>query len=231
LLTLAHRGASAYEPENTLRAIRRALEIGVAGIEIDVHFIRGELLVIHDSKLDRTTNGRGPLRRHTLEHLRNLDAGKGERIPLLAEVLDLVNRSALINIELKGRRTAAPVHKLLAQYIAQRGWTPSHFIISSFSRIELRAFHALRALPASTRPSEPIPIGILFARSARLFRPLARKLDAYSIHVPLSQVTPRLVSRVQADGRKLFVYTVNDPVDKLRMAALGVDAIFTDAPG
>ena len=73
-------------------------------------------------------------------------------------------------------------------------------------------------------------IGILFARSARLFRSLARSLDAWSIHVPLAQVTPRLVSAVHADGRKLFVFTVNKRADMDRLDHMGVDAIFSDYP-
>jgi len=219
LLCIGHRGAGGLEPENTLRSVRRALALGVDGIEIDVHLLDGELIVIHDSTLDRTTNGSGPLRRLSLAQLRSLDAGQGEPIPLLREVLDAVDRRALINIELKGRRTALPVVALLRHYIAHRGWSPAHFLISSFRRAELRQLRA-----------SGLPIGILFARSARLFRSLARSLDAVSIHVPLAHATPRLAARVHADGRKLFVYTVNRPADILRVQQMGVDAIFTDYP-
>ena len=192
--------------------------MGADGIEIDVHILGGEILVIHDSTLNRTTNGRGRLSRHKLAHVRSLDAGRGERIPLLREVFDLVNRRALVNIELKGTRTAAPVGWLLRDYIS-RGWSPDNFLVSSFRRNELRQLRDCG-----------LPIGILFAGSARLFRPLARALGAYSIHVPLAHATPRLVSRVHADGRKLFVYTVNDLADMHRMHQLGVDAIFSDFP-
>lgn len=219
LLCIGHRGAAGHEPENTLRSVRRALEMGAGGIEIDVHCLEGELIVIHDSRLNRTTNGSGLLRRHTLAQVRNLDAGKGQRIPLLREVLDTVDRKALVNIELKGLRTAAPVLALLRDYVAHRGWSPSDFLISSFHRAELRQLR-----------DSGFPIGILFARSARLFRPLARALGAWSIHVPLGRVTPGLVSRVHADGLKLFVFTVNDPADMDRMQQMGVDGIFTDYP-
>ncbi len=108
MLCIGHRGAAGLEPENTLRSVRRALEVGADGIEIDVHCLDGELVVIHDHSLNRTTNGAGALRHHTLAEARQLDAGKGERIPFLREVLDLVDRRALVNIELKGARTAAP---------------------------------------------------------------------------------------------------------------------------
>ncbi len=189
------------------------------GIEIDVHCLEGELVVIHDNSLNRTTNGSGALRHHTLAEVRLLDAGKGERIPLLPEVLDAVDRRALVNIELKGHRTAAPVLALVRDYIARRAWSPTDFLISSFHRAELRALRA-----------SGLPIGILFPRSPRLFRRLARPLDAWSINVPFAHVTPGLVSRVHADGRKLLVFTVNDRAGMDRMQQMGVDGIFTDYP-
>ncbi len=201
MLCIGHRGAAGHEPENTLRSVRRALDMGVQGIEIDVYWLGGELIVIHDATLDRTTSGKGPLRRHTLEEIRGLDAGKGERIPLLREVIDLVDRRALVNIELKGSRTAWPVRALLGEYIA-RGWSPADFLVSSFRRTELRQLRGFG-----------LPLGILFAGSARLFRAPARALGASSIHVGLGQVTPRLVSRVHADGRGWDFFGLSGSVD------------------
>jgi glycerophosphoryl diester phosphodiesterase len=219
LLCIGHRGAAGHEPENTIRSIRRALAMGVDGIEIDVHCVDGELLVIHDDRLSRTTNGTGLLRQHPLSEIRALDAGQGERVPLLREVLDVVDRRAFVNIELKGRRTALPVLALLRDYTAHRGWAPGDFLISSFRRTELRQL-----------PGAGFPIGILFAGSARLFRRIARELGAASVHVPLQRVNPGLVSRVHAEGCKLLVYTVNAREDMERMQRLGVDGIFTDFP-
>ncbi len=198
--------------------MRRALELGVDGIEIDVHCVHGQLLVIHDERLNRTTNGAGHLRHHTLAQLRALDAGKGERIPLLGEVLDAVDRRVLVNIELKGRHTAQPVLALLSDYL-RRGWAPEDFLLSSFHRAELCQL-----------PGAGFPIGILFAGSARLFRRIGRELGAASINVPLHRVTPGLVTRVHAEGRRLLVFTVNAPADMHRMQRLGVDGIFTDFP-
>jgi len=218
MLCIGHRGAAGHEPENTLRSVRRALDMGVDGIEIDVYCVQGSLVVIHDAALGRTTNGSGPVRRRTLAELRRLDAGKGEHIPLLQEVLDTVDRRAFVNIELKGPRTAVPVLALLRETLSRR-WAPTDFLISSFRRTELRQLRG-----------SAFPIGILFARSARLFRPLARSLGATSIHVPLAYATSRLVSRVHADGRKLFVFTVNERKDMERMRELGVDGIFSDFP-
>jgi glycerophosphoryl diester phosphodiesterase len=193
--------------------------MGAGGVEIDVHCLDGEIIVIHDSRLNRTTNGSGRLRRHTLAAVRQLDAGKGERVPLLREVLDAVDRRALVNIELKGRGTAGRVLDLLKEYTIRRGWMASDFLISSFHRTELRQARG-----------GGFPIGVLFARSARGFRPLARSLGAWSIHVPLGHVTAGLVARVHKDNRKVFVFTVNSREDMERLEKMGVDGIFTDYP-
>ena len=92
MLCFGHRGARGHEPENTLRSVRRALELGADGIEVDVHFTAGELLVIHDETLERTTDGKGRVAAQTFAYLRSLDAGQGERIPTLAEVCELETR-------------------------------------------------------------------------------------------------------------------------------------------
>ncbi len=218
MLCIGHRGACGHEPENTLRSVRRALEMGADGVEIDVHWHEGELIVIHDSTLNRTTNGLGPLRRRSLARLRRLDAGKRERIPFLREVIDAVGGRALLNIELKGAGTAGPVVALLREYLGN-GWAAENFLISSFHRKELRHLRDCG-----------LRIGILFGRSPRRFRPLAEELGAWSIHVPLGRVTPGLVGDVHADGRKLLVYTVNERADMDRMDAMGVDGIFSDFP-
>lgn len=92
MMIMGHRGAAALEPENTLVSIARAMEIGVDAVEIDVHLSKdGEIVVIHDSTVDRTTNGTGPVRSYTLREMKAFDAGKGETIPTLQEVMDLVD--------------------------------------------------------------------------------------------------------------------------------------------
>ena len=110
---IGHRGASGYEPENTLSSFERAIAMGCRWIELDVYQVEGELIVIHDSTLDRTTNGQGRVASQTLAYLRSLDAGNGQQIPTLTEVISAVDHRAGINIELKGKHTAAPVVALL----------------------------------------------------------------------------------------------------------------------
>ncbi|RLE54692.1 MAG: glycerophosphodiester phosphodiesterase [Candidatus Methanomethylicota archaeon] len=109
---VAHRGASAYEPENTLRAIKRAIEIGADAIEIDVRISRdGYAVVIHDETVDRTTNGTGKVSELTLRELKNLDAGLGEKIPLLNEVLDYIAGKTVLFIEIKVEEAIKPTLK------------------------------------------------------------------------------------------------------------------------
>jgi len=91
VICFAHRGASGHEPENTLIAMEKAISMGVDWIELDVRVVDDELIVIHDDRLERTTNGTGCVHEHSLEYLRSLDAGKGQRIPLLRETFDLIN--------------------------------------------------------------------------------------------------------------------------------------------
>ena len=134
-------------------------------------------------------------------------------------MLDLVDRRALVNIELKGPHTGAPVKTMVADYIHRRGWKPEDFLISSFSRMELRHFSG-----------GAVQIGLLFARSARLFRRPARALGAWSIHVPLAHVSPQLVARAHAASLKVFVFTVNNRQEMDRLAQMGADAVFTDYP-
>lgn len=105
---IAHRGASAYEPENTLRAFARAIEMGATLIELDVHLSRdGHLIVLHDADLSRTTLGTGRVSELTLDEIQRFDAGRGEHVPTLEEVIDLVRGQVQLYIELKGQQTPA----------------------------------------------------------------------------------------------------------------------------
>src|SRR5260370_42354889 len=138
LFSFGHRGASGHEPENTVRSVRRALELGADGIEVDVYFADGQLVGIHDDTLERTTNGHGRVMQKSFAYLRSLDAGLGEKIHTLPEIFDAVNRRAVINVELKGPHTAAPVVALITGYVNRHGWRFDDFLVSSFDHAQLR---------------------------------------------------------------------------------------------
>ena len=219
-LVIGHRGAAGHEPENTLRSFRRALALGADGLELDVRLSAdGELVVCHDKTLRRTTNGRGPLAKCALAELRTLDAGLGERIPTLREVFDAVDRRAFLNIELKARGTAPLVEALIGEYLAARGWTPEHFLVSSFLRRELAQIRDPR-----------IRRGVLFTRPTRLWKFAARRFAAWSVHPAARWTSARFVAAAHRHGWRVIPYTVNDPAQLARLRRLGVDGVFTDFP-
>ncbi|TNF33622.1 MAG: glycerophosphodiester phosphodiesterase [Gammaproteobacteria bacterium] len=221
MLCIGHRGARGHAPENTLLSIRTALQLGAKAIEIDVYCCEGELVVIHDDTVDRTTNGHGPIDRFTLADLRQLDAGKGERIPLLHEVMDLLEGKAAINIELKGTGTAAPTAAMIDHY-RQRGWHEDTILVSSFDWSLLAEF---RQLDGHSR------IGLLteHAYSPRLDE-ATQQLGSCAWHCHLSHATTTMRQQAHTQQQALYVYTVNAADDIQRMQQLGVDGVFTDYP-
>ena len=148
-LIIGHRGASADAPENTLAAFRRAAENGADGIELDVRLSGdGDVVVIHDATVDRTTNGQGSVASMTVAELQALDAGSGEYIPTLDEVFALFGDSFLYNVELKGsgardRGLEAAVAELITTHNLER-----QVVVSSFNQFSLR--RARRLLPSNT---------------------------------------------------------------------------------
>jgi glycerophosphoryl diester phosphodiesterase len=218
---IAHRGASGTEPENTLRSFRRALEMGAQWMELDVHAVEDALIVFHDDHLDRRTNGTGIVADRSLAYIRSLDAGEGEKIPLLGEVMDLISGRACINIELKGDRTALPVAGLLSERIRDGGWKPERILVSSFNHTELAEFKAR---------CPDIPIGALFMDTPSELASIKSRLGCYSVHLARNHVTRETVEEAHRHGMKVFVYTVNKPKDVERMKILGADGVFTDYP-
>ncbi|MCR4260886.1 MAG: glycerophosphodiester phosphodiesterase [Candidatus Colwellbacteria bacterium] len=221
VLKIAHRGASGHKPENTLSAFSKALEMGVDVIELDVRVCgTGELVVMHDATLERTTNGKGIVADTTLEELKKLDAGDGEQVPTLEEAIDLINRKTVLNIEIKGEGIAEKLSKILKTYL-DKGYPPELFIITSFSRKE---FHKFSIMNPGVR------LGILVARGILSLSIIARKYNAYSIHLPQPYLKKRLVKFFQRRGYKVYVYTLNSIWDIAKAKIKGVDGIFSDYP-
>ncbi|MCI0749214.1 MAG: hypothetical protein L0Y32_01545, partial [Nevskiales bacterium] len=217
---IAHRGARGYAPENTLKAFEQAIALGAPWIELDVQLHQQVLWVFHDRRLERCTNGRGRLTDHDVNTLRRLDAGQGQRIPFLAEVLDLVHHRAGINIELKtAEGTAAAVAELLRGYL-DRGWTPDEFLVSSFHLPELREFR--RRLPQ-------VPVGVLLCGVPLDLAASATRLKARCVNLDVDFADPALIDDAHRRGLKVFVYTVNEP-DDIALMRRRVDGIFTDYP-
>jgi glycerophosphoryl diester phosphodiesterase len=221
LFCFGHRGAAGHEPENTLRSVRRALDLGAEGIEVDVHFVDGELIVIHDDTLQRTTNGSGRITDKSFSQLRLLNAGLGERIPTLAEVFEAVAHRALINVELKGPNTAAPVAALIEDHVRQRGWGWEEFILSSFDHAQLKRVKQIAPELRTAALIKSVP------RDQAAF---AEELGASAVNPSKRCVTPRLIADAHRRGLKVYVYTINEPREIVLMSALGVDGVFSDFP-
>ena len=218
MLHIAHRGASAHEPENTLRAIRAALTLGADAIEIDVHLVEGHLVVIHDLDVNRTTNGHGPLRSFSFERLRQLDAGKGERIPTLQEVTELVAGAVPLIVELKGAGTGAPVARYVQEQVGAGRRRYQDFMVSSFDQYELQA--AMETEPHLPRAVlfQGVPLGL--AAFADALRPV-------SLHLSHEFIRPELLTDAHRRGYSVYVYTV-DNVDEMKwLEQHGVDGVFT----
>lgn len=221
MIVFGHQGAPGYAPENTLKSFEEAIRRGADWLELDVHQVDGELLVIHDYRLDRTTNGKGILYHQSIESIRRLDAGQGEKIPFLAEVFDLVNRRKGINIELKSAATAAAVMNLIDHYITHQHWSLEQFMISSFNHFELK----------TVRERNPaIQIGVLMYGVPLDFDRIMEKIRPHSINISIEFISPEIVDLIHTKNLKVYVYTVNFTDDVQWMLDLGVDGVFTDYP-
>ena len=221
MICFAHRGASGRAPENTLLAVKTALAMGAAWIELDVFAVENELVVFHDSRLERTTSGSGDITRSTLAYLRSLDAGKGEKIPFLWEVLNTVAGDAGINIELKGANTAAMVASLIESYVQKELFHEDQFLVSSFNHQELQNFSRLAPAIRTGANLSDLPL-----HNARF----AEELAVYSLHVHKDFVTQTFVEDAHRRGFKVFVFTINHREDLISMISIGVDGIFTNYP-
>ncbi|MFT6778768.1 MAG: glycerophosphoryl diester phosphodiesterase [Paraglaciecola sp.] len=221
MLIFAHRGASADAPENTLLAIDQALNQQADGIEIDVYQLSNELVVIHDRWVSRTTNGNRLLSDYTLEELQTLDAGQGQFVPTLWQVLQRVQGQCLINIEVKGVHDVSLVNECINKAVSQLSFKPEQFIFSSFNHHLLKAFKSMA--PA-------IKVGALTGSIPLDHARFAEELQAYSANADLSFVTQAFVEDAHSRGLKMFVYTVDEPEDLLRLQAWGVDGVYCNGP-
>lgn len=222
-LVIGHRGAMGHEIENTIPSIKKALELGVDMIEIDVFKIAsGEIVVFHDDTLERLTNGTGNIEDYTWTQLQKLDVKGKHKIPLLTEVIDLIDRKVPLNIELKGAGTAEDVDAIIQNYIDKKGWELNDFLISSFNWEELKEMRKINTT---------IDIAVLIENENPLDAiPLAKELHAVAINPDYEKLDIEIANQIRAAGFKIFPWTVNDPQAIIKMKRIGVDGIFTNYP-
>lgn len=211
-----------HETENTLASIQKALDLNVDMIEIDVFKIAsGEIVVFHDEKIDRLTNGSGDIESLDLEALKNLTVEGNHKIPLLSEVLNVINHKVPLNIELKGPGTSEGVMNLIKTYMENEGWTLDDFLISSFNWEELKNMR---------RINKDIKIAILTEDDPLDAIPIANDLNAVAINPNYLSLTKENVQEIKSQGFKVFTWTVNDTKQISNMRILGVDGVFTNYP-
>jgi glycerophosphoryl diester phosphodiesterase len=228
----AHRGSSAYAPENTLAAFNLAVQQHADGIELDVKLTADDqVVVMHDDSVDRTTNSRGQIKSLSLQELKRLDAGsnfnpafQSERIPTLVEVFETVGQKIIINIELKNY--SSPLDDLPNKVISlvKAYGFEKNVLLSSFNFIALIRAHYL--LPV-------VPLGLLTIPG--LADPTLRtKLVRFSPRLALFpnyvDVTPKMIKAVHRANSQIHAYTVNQPETMQQLFTIGVDGIITDDP-
>lgn len=225
-LVIAHRGASGTRPENTLAAFRRAAELGAPMVELDVQLTRDrEVVVIHDLTLDRTTDGSGPVHERTLAEIERLDAGawfdpafRGERVPTLTQVLAAIPSS--VNVELKPIGDDGLEPRALAAVEASGAL--GRVVFSSFdpeALVRLRQLSPVAEV-AVLWDEGPLPEALR----------LAERVGARALHLRNKWVTPDTLSLAASSGLPIRVWTVNDAAEFHRLAAVGVNGVFTDYP-
>ena len=225
-LVIAHRGASGLAPENTLAAVRKAMEAGADLVEVDLQMTRdGRFVVIHDDDLHRTTGASGRAGEKTLEELKRLDAGgwfgcafQGERIPTLEELLSEARGKVRLDLEIKeGVSPDAMSHFL--ETIRGAGMM-DEVVVSSFQWETLRRLRAL---------SPEIEIGVL-SKSYREGVEETKRLGAAAVILSHRRALPSMIPETHARGLAFWIYTVNDPETMTAWVRAGVDGICTDHP-
>ncbi len=227
-----HRGAKAVAPENTLPAFEKAIQLGAAGIELDTQATAdGQLIVLHDFRLERTTTGNGLVREHTLAQLQGVDAGirfhesfAGTPIPTLDQVFDLVSDRCRVNVEIKNMDwDGGPEVELLVQMM-QRRKLHDQVIVSSFNPIALM----------KVRWADPsIALGLLYSGDLPLFLRrawLGPLIAPEALHPHHTIIDEEYMRWARSQGHFVNTWTVNDPDEARRLAGLGVDTIISDVP-
>lgn len=239
-IIVAHRGASGYAPENTVSAVKKAIDLKAPYIEIDVHLSKdGEVIVIHDKTLERTTTGKGEVVGHTLAELKQLDAGswygeefKGEPVPTLGDVLEAIDGQAVLLIEVKNGNQHY-------EDIEQKVWD----IIQQYDALawcEVQSFH-----------SEVVKNFIALETPLKVHKLIAKRLPAIGMYIDdglkfgsgtnwenkvvginpnFKDASKKFVSKLHDDGYTCFVWTVNEKEDMQKMIENGVDGIITNYP-
>ena len=226
----AHRGFSGKFPENTLLAFRKAAELDVFGVEFDVHLTAdGQLVVIQDETINRTSNGSGFVKDMTLQELRRYDYGSwfgeqfaGEKIPTLREVLAVYKETDhMLNIEIKSDIFEYEgIEQLISEEISALD-LQKRIIVSSFNHESIQRFHQLQ--PA-------VQTGVLFGSLIINIDSYVQALPGNALHIHYAHMYRKTIQKAMENGCTVRAFTVNDAAIARQLQAAGIDAVFTDVP-
>lgn len=231
-LIFGHRGACAHAPENTIASFKLAIEHGADFIELDAKLSSdGEVMVIHDPTVDRTTDGNGLVNQLTLQQLKALDAGSkfnekfaGEKIPTLDEVFNAVGQDVLINVELTNYKSQTDQLIPKVADLVKENHMEERVLFSSFLPGNLSRMHQLL-------PDAPVALLCLAGFAGSFSRSVfCLGVSPSIIHPYLTDVNAKYVANEHKRGRRVHTWTVNDEDDVRKMLAAGVDGLFTDDP-
>jgi glycerophosphoryl diester phosphodiesterase len=233
ILKIGHRGACGYEPENTLQSFKKAIELGVDAIEFDVRLCKSKkLVVIHDARLNRTTNGNGKVKDFFLKDIKKLNAGNGQKVPSFIQALNIIGKKAKILIELKEKETAKPVVEIIEQFVEKKGWKYSDFVVISFNK---EALFDVRTLNSNIRLGASFDcvwdLEMFFEKydkNALSFKKNFKNI--YYIGINYMCLDLKLLNLLHKKGFFVFVFTVNNVEEIERLRKLGVDGIVSDYP-
>lgn len=229
---IAHRGAKAYAPENTLASITEADNRGAKWVELDVMLTAcGEPIIFHDETVSRTTDGRGKVSELTLDNIKSFDNGrwfkrryKGEKVPTLEEVIDLLaEKQMMMNLEIKptAHRAYETTSKVLAVLMEKWPIDKPFPLLSSFD---------LDCLGLAQTIAPEIPRGLLLDKWTDDCPKLIDKYASSSVHLYYRIITPERVQTIKEKGNKVLAYTVNSKRKAIKLFRMGVDSIFSDYP-
>ncbi len=222
MLKIAHRGASGYEAENTIAAFKKAIDIGADMIELDVRMSRtGEVIVIHDPKLDRTTNGHGEVNRKTLAEIKSVQAKNGEQIPTLEEALDTINRRVVVNINVKEDAALVPTAEIMYRYVEKKGWNYTDFIISCSRIFKLKRLK---------KRYPKLLIAPIIVMLPSLWTRIAKSCKPYSFSVHKYALNKKLIEFAKKKKIHVYVWTLNSDEDLEKYKQMDIAGIITNYP-
>ena len=224
ILVVGHRGAMGHVLENTVESVKKAIELNVDGIEIDVFKSKtGELVVYHDPFLSRLSNSNAFIEQISLDSIKKVELIGGFSIPTLKEIVDIIPEKIFLNIELKGKDTANETNKIIIKHLNKFNLPISKFIISSFRWDELKKIRSI---------NKDVPIAVLVDSLYKIDDAikLAKQINAVALNPNNKFITKGIVNKIQSNNIKVYPYTINNPKNIKRMRSMGVDAIITDYP-